>query len=54
MQRDEQGKFLKVYNVDETFFKFIEREDQAYVLGFLYADGCNQIINEKYKFISFT
>ncbi|MFA5103466.1 MAG: hypothetical protein WC525_09975 [Candidatus Thermoplasmatota archaeon] len=29
------------YNIDETFFDVIDREDKAYVLGILYADGCN-------------
>lgn len=28
------------YNIDENFFKKIDTEQKAYVLGFLYADGC--------------
>lgn len=53
MQRDEKGKFLKVYEIDETFFKSVEREEQAYVLGFLYADGCNHI-HKSDRCVSFT
>lgn len=53
MQRDEKGKFLKVHEIDETFFKSIEREEQAYVLGFLYADGCNYI-HKSDRCVSFT
>lgn len=30
------------YNINENFFKVIDTEEKAYVLGFLYADGYNQ------------
>lgn len=43
MQRGNDGKFLKQYEINENFFKSIENENQAYILGFLYADGCNYV-----------
>ena len=33
------------FPVNDSFFKTIKTEEQAYVLGFIYADGCN---HEKY------
>lgn len=33
--------FGRIHNVDESFFKKIDTEEKAYVLGFLYADGYN-------------
>lgn len=44
--RDKEGKFSKQYEIDETFFKSIDKEEQAYVLGFIYADGCNQVCED--------
>lgn len=41
MKRDDQGKFEKMYEVDEQFFNEIDTEEKAYILGFIYADGCN-------------
>lgn len=35
------AKFERIYNVDESFFKKIDTEEKAYILGFMYADGCN-------------
>ena len=49
--RNEEGKFSKEYEIDETFFQSIEQENQAYILGFLYADGCNQIY-ENTRYVS--
>ena len=31
------------YQVNETFFESIDSEEAAYVLGFFYADGNNQL-----------
>jgi len=31
------------YNVDESFFDVIDSEQKAYILGLLFADGCNDI-----------
>jgi hypothetical protein len=33
------------YQINENFFETIDTEEKAYILGFLYADGCN---DEKY------
>lgn len=30
-----------MYIFNRNFFKSIETESQAYILGFMYADGCN-------------
>lgn len=53
MERNEQGKFKKEYDVNENFFEIIDNEEKAYILGFFYADGCNQNNNGS-KSISFT
>lgn len=29
------------YNVDDNYFNIIDNQDKAYIMGFLYADGCN-------------
>lgn len=34
---------VQKYTVDESFFDKIDNETKAYVLGFLYADGCNAV-----------
>jgi len=31
----------RIYFVDELYFDAIDREEKAYILGLLYADGCN-------------
>ena len=51
--RNEEGKFSKQYEIDETFFQSINKEAQAYILGFIYADGCNQIYDNT-RYISIT
>lgn len=33
---------LRQYTVNEQFFEKIDTQEKAYVLGFLFADGCNQ------------
>ena len=38
--RPQDFKFSK-YSVDETYFDVIDTPDKAYILGLLYADGCN-------------
>jgi len=35
-------KFKKIYSENEHFFDEINTEAKAYVLGFFFADGCNQ------------
>lgn len=47
MERNELGQFQKMYHCNETFFEKIDTQEKAYVLGFMYADGCNQILSEK-------
>lgn len=34
-------KDRRKYSVDDTFFDTIDSQDKAYILGLLYADGCN-------------
>ena len=29
------------YNVNDNYFDVIDNQNKAYILGFLYADGCN-------------
>ncbi len=33
-------KLRRKYSLDESFFEKIDTEEKAYILGFLYADGC--------------
>ena len=35
------GASRRKYYLNETFFDNIDTQDKAYILGFLYADGCN-------------
>ena len=37
------SKFLTIYEIDENFFKTIDTEEKAYILGFIYANGCNHV-----------
>lgn len=37
-----QSELQRKYKIDETFFDSINTEEKAYVLGLIYADGCNQ------------
>lgn len=54
MQRDVNGQFSRVYEVNHNFFDVINTEEKAYVLGFLYADGMNQERRNGNNHISFT
>lgn len=56
MNRNELGQFVKMYEFDENFFEKITSEEQAYCLGFWYADGCNMMRkdNPKERVISVT
>lgn len=45
------GKFERKYTVDHNFFNTIDTEEKAYILGFLYADGCNTYDKSKCKYI---
>lgn len=42
IKRGVQLRPLWQYHVNESFFDVIDTEEKAYVLGFWYADGCNQ------------
>ena len=33
--------YNKIYHINDTFFDIIDTEEKAYILGFLYADGCS-------------
>lgn len=35
------NKCHRIYPLNEEFFDCIDNQDKAYILGFLYADGCN-------------
>lgn len=39
---------MKKYTVNENYFENLNSPEKAYVLGFLYADGCNHINDHKY------
>lgn len=43
------GKKITYADVNTTFFKEINNEENAYFLGFLYADGCVQIKDTRYQ-----
>lgn len=40
---------MKKYTVNENYFENLDSPEKAYILGFLYADGCNRINNHKYE-----
>lgn len=42
-QNKETGKIEREYQINENFFESIDTEEKAYILGFLYADGCNYV-----------
>lgn len=54
IKRNSLGQFEKQYSVNENFFECIDTEEKAYVLGFLYADGCNYVSKTGQKSIQFT
>lgn len=54
MERNKLGQFKKQYVVDEFFFDEINTEEKAYILGFLYADGCNFTSKTGQKSFQFT
>jgi hypothetical protein len=35
----------RIYNIREDFFDAIDTQEKAYFLGFIYADGCNQLLH---------
>lgn len=45
------GHFNRKYEIDEYFFEKIDTEEKAYVLGFLYADGCVSSRGNSFRFI---
>lgn len=48
-QNKETGKFEREYQINQKFFNTIDTEEKAYILGFLYADGCNYISSNGQK-----
>lgn len=49
------GKFERKYKVNNNYFKKIDTPEKSYILGFLYADGCNYTSkNGKNNIINFT
>jgi len=42
-----QSTTRRKFPINENFFEKIENEKQAYILGFLYADGCNHEDKQK-------
>lgn len=49
------GKFERQYNVNHDYFSQIDTSEKAYILGFIYADGCNYITEDgKTNIINFT
>lgn len=50
-KRNQDGTFATIYEVNQDFFKIIDTQEKAYVLGFLYADGCNHIYDDR-RYIS--
>lgn len=54
MKRNELGVFIQEYEVDDDFFKVIDTEEKAYILGFFFADGTTMEFNGKLIGVSFT
>ena len=42
-------KDRRKYTVDDSFFDVIDTQNKAYILGLLYADGCNYEDNNLIK-----
>ena len=42
-----ENNHARKYKIDQNYFDFINCENKAYFLGFLYADGCNHTNNTK-------
>lgn len=40
IERRDSSAYVSKYSVNETFFEIIDSKEKAYMLGFLYADGC--------------
>lgn len=40
---------MKKYTVNENYFQSLDSPEKAYILGFLYADGCNYIRHSNYE-----
>ena len=41
------GKYERKYNVNNDYFSKIDTPEKSYILGFIYADGCNYISDDK-------
>lgn len=41
IQITQYGESSKKYSLNETYFDLIDNRDKAYLIGLLYADGCN-------------
>ena len=48
VMRDNSHKGRK-YTIDENYFDNIDSQDKAYILGLLYADGCNYLPQHRVK-----
>ena len=48
IMRDNSHKGRK-YTIDENYFDIIDNQDKAYILGLLYADGCNYVPQHRVK-----
>ena len=48
IMRDNSRKGRK-YTIDENYFDIIDNQDKAYILGLLYADGCNYVPQHRVK-----
>lgn len=46
-----QSQAARKYNIKEDFFSKIDSEESAYILGLLYADGCNYVSDKEVKVI---
>ena len=47
IDRLQASDFNKIYSLDENYFKNIDSDNKAYILGFFYADGCVGSNNNK-------
>lgn len=39
----DQKRFIRKYKLNEEYFDVIDTPNKAYILGFLYSDGCNSL-----------
>lgn len=50
VKRRTPSEAYRTYEINDYYFDEIDNQDKAYILGFLYADGCNASVYEKHHY----